>query len=120
MALSIYVNDIIWLRRFLSEAVHHRPYSENYSIVPTEIEIDSTAASPMAMQSGPNNITKHIAIIYHHVRDQIKMNTIQLFRVETNRQIGDCLTKPSSAESLHRLISTFQLQPSFFNFNINS
>lgn len=107
VALSACVNDVTWLRRLVFELVCLKACTKESFILPTAIEIDSSAAMSIASNKESSKLTKHISIRFHHVRDHLSFGTISLQKVKTDCQVADCLTKPATTQSLHRIVSTF-------------
>jgi hypothetical protein len=50
----------------------------------------------LANSEGTKMQTKHIALKWHHFKDQIKQGVIKNFKVDTNFNLADILTKPLS------------------------
>jgi hypothetical protein len=69
------------------------------------IGIDSMASRRLILDPVSSARTKHIDIIYHHVRERERSGEIQFFSVSTSENIADIFTKPLLRELFkkHRL-----------------
>ena len=61
--------------------------------LPIPLEVDNKGAGYMAENDINNKRTKHIDIRYHFIREFIKNGTIELFYIESAKNIADVFTK---------------------------
>ena len=96
MALSTACQEAIWLRSLLSELGFHMPYS-------TTIWCDNKGAIQLCLNPVHHRRTKHIAIRYHFIREQVASHSIIVDYMPTNEMLADILTKPLTSNTFHRL-----------------
>ena len=117
IALSMATRDLLPLRRLLQEI--HRygivtlPLSNPFNTTKlptldaTQIFEDNASCIVLANSEATRQQTKHIALKYHHFRDQIRQGSVKVVKVDTNFNWADILTKPLTRcrhESLRKLI----------------
>ena len=81
-------------------------YLEIGAITPTvrcELFEDNKGAETFANAPKMNASTKHIAIKYHHFREAVKKQILQIKQVGTKEQLADILTKPVDRTTLQHL-----------------
>jgi hypothetical protein len=86
---------------------HHYNTTRTPSLSVTMVYEDNAACIVLAHSEGTKMRTKHIALKWHHFRDQTKTGQIKLIKVDTNFNWADILTKPltrSKHEALHKMI----------------
>ena len=97
------------MRKLFFEMVHQRPWTDETNYEPNIVEIDSRAAMSMASCADSTTRTKHVDLKYHHVRELVGSNIIDMRKVDTRDQVADCLTKPGTTSSIGRLVAACSL-----------
>ncbi|XP_073153875.1 secreted RxLR effector protein 161-like [Henckelia pumila] len=85
--------EAIWLRRILKNL-------EQESKSPTKIFCDNMSAIAMTKNPVFHDISKHIELRHHFIRNLVNDGEIQLTFVSTEEQIADPFTKAVSSEKL--------------------
>ena len=96
MAVSMTALEVIWLRNVLSDL--GLPQQG-----PSVIYCDNRSCIHMANNDSTGPRTKHIAIKYHFIKDQIAAGNIVLQYVPSIDNIADFLTKPLVGERFVRM-----------------
>nr|CCA24634.1 putative polyprotein [Albugo laibachii Nc14] len=78
MALSLCVQEILWLNNLLTEMKVQVRY-------PVKIYEDNQSAIALANNDGYQSRAKHIDIRHHFVRQHVKLNNITLEYIESRR-----------------------------------
>ncbi len=117
IALSMATRELLPLRRILHEITHHSmihttlPDQYNTTKTPTlsatMIYEDNAACIVLAQSDSTRMRTKHIAIKWHHFKDQNCHGLIKVVKIESNFNWADILTKPLGSQkfqSLRKLI----------------
>ena len=96
IALTSAAQEAIWLRQLLSE-LEQEPEKK--------VVIYEDNQSTICLSKNPqfHGRSKHIAIKYHFIRDQVKEGTIDLKYCRTEEMLADALTKGLSEEKFHLL-----------------
>ena len=55
---------------------------------------DNSGALEIAKTPKMRPRTKHLNLVYHHLREHVRMRIIQLFPISTDFQLADTFTKP--------------------------
>ena len=61
---------------------------------PAEMQLDNSGAIFISKNSVNSNLTKHIEIRHHFIRDHIDNGTLRISHIDTADNISDFLTKP--------------------------
>ena len=91
IALSIAVQETIWLRQLVSEL-------ESTPQTPTVIFEHNQAAIAMTKYSQFHGQAKHIDIKHHFIREQVTKGSVRLEYCPTSEMTADILTKGRSRE----------------------
>ena len=67
--------------------------------------IDNQAAYVMATNPTYSRKTRHIELRWHYVQDQVAKRNMELWKVKTDLNPSDIMTKPLASEGLERLTS---------------
>ena len=86
MAAASATKEAIWLRSLLN-GIGYAPSG------PTVIRVDNEGAIKLAENPRHHELTKHIAVRYHLIRQHIAEGTITLTHIPTALQAADCFTK---------------------------
>ncbi|KAJ9544170.1 hypothetical protein OSB04_023877 [Centaurea solstitialis] len=78
-------SQVLWMKTQLAD------YGHTMHRIP--IYCDSSSAIQIAANPVQHSRTKHIDIRYHFIKDHVKKGNIELFFVESERQIADLFTK---------------------------
>ncbi|GMF55152.1 unnamed protein product [Phytophthora fragariaefolia] len=78
---------------------------EVFSMMKTEnrLGIDNQAAFVMATNPTYNRRTRHIELRWHYVRDQVVKKTVELWKVKTDVNPSDLMTKPLASDRFELL-----------------
>lgn len=87
VAASQALQDLLWIRKLLSEINHA-------DIVPTPMMIDNNSVICIASHTGKTRKRKHIDIKSHHLHHHLNQKSITMHHVPTSENIADLLTKP--------------------------
>lgn len=84
--------EALWIRKLL------RTLGLNH--LPVVIQCDNEAA--LCLLHNPMNTkhSKHIDVIHHFVRERVLLGELDFVRVDTSKNVSDCLTKFVPAEKL--------------------
>ena len=109
--------DLLPLRCLLQELHHHSltkfpddvflNTTRTHTISATTVYEDNEACIVLANSDAAKPRTKHIAIKWHHFKDQIQNGFIKVGKVDTNYNWADLLTKPLTrykSDSLHKMV----------------
>jgi hypothetical protein len=90
----------MWIKIFLNKVLNVR-FKE-----PTTIFEDNQGAIDLANnQTNHNNFkTKHMALKFHFIRNEINLKKIKLKYVKTTMNLADFLTKPVGKTSISRAL----------------
>ena len=104
IALSMATRELLPLRHLLQEIHKHGlvdlPLSENYNVTRTntfeasQIFEDNASCIILAHSEATKAQTKHIALKWHHFKDQIRNGFNKIVKVDTNFNWADIFTKP--------------------------
>ena len=96
IALASAAQEAIWLQQLTNDL-------KNESSDTTTIYEDNQSAICMSKHPKFHGRSKHIAIKYHFIREQVSNNTIELKYCRTNDMVADMLTKGLSAQQFAKL-----------------
>ena len=99
--LEIKLNQV-----FIVENVRH----ENSSSI--QLLRDNQAVNLLIKNAHIHERSKHIDVVYHHIRDLHKRNLIQLNYISSENMIADDLTKSLSRDKFKRFVTQLKLQES--------
>jgi hypothetical protein len=104
MALFAVVQEVIWLKRLLSEI------SSEY--VQENIIVYQDNKSTILLASNPtqHSRTKHINTKYHFVRDQVSSGEVKIQYLSTEEMIADIFTKAVSKFKLRKHIKSIGIK----------
>ena len=97
VALSSAEAEYMAVTAAVQEALHLRQLFDGLGYGqdgPTVILEDNQGCMALAVNTGTNPRTKHIAIRYHFIRDHITNGQVKLVYVPTEHQLADIFTKP--------------------------
>ena len=95
VAASDASREVIWLKRLFSELT-------GTSLKP-RLYIDNEAAIKLAHNPEYPRRTKHIRIRHFFVRECVNDNELEVYKIGTNEQLADILTKPVEKQRLKTL-----------------
>ena len=107
----------MWIQLLLSELNVLRrnptpilaPQSHQQLTKPTVIRADNQGAIALAKNPEYHARTKHIAICYHFIRQEVDKDIVRFDYIETSTQAADGFTKPLSKIAFARFISQLNL-----------
>jgi hypothetical protein len=113
IALSMASRELLPLRRILLEiqqhSLVHSPLNDDYnttrtsSLTASQIFEDNEACIVLATSESTRVCTKHIALKWHHFKDQIRSGQIKRVKVDSNHNWADIFTKPLSRQKFEGL-----------------
>ncbi len=117
IALSMATRELLPLRRLLQE-IHYSslinlPSNNIFNVTKTpiltatQIFKDNEACIVLAHNKSSKVCTKHIALKWHHFKDQIRQGFIKVIKINTNFNWADIMTKPlghQKHEALRKMI----------------
>ena len=89
IAASEVANEGVWMKVFISD-LGVIPSA----LGPMKIFCDNTGAIALAKESKFHKRTKHIKRRFNSIRDQVKEGDIEIFKMHTDLNVADPLTKP--------------------------
>lgn len=89
IAVCVASQEAVWLRKLLARLF-------GQSLEPTVIHCDNQSCVKLSVNPVFHDITKHVEITYHYIRDMVLRKAIQLRYISTDEQTTDILTKPLS------------------------
>jgi hypothetical protein len=87
--------QLLWMRQTL------RDYG--YKLTKVPLLCDNESAIRMADNPVEHSCTKHIAILYHFLRDHQQRGDIEIAYINTKDQLADIFTKPLDEKSFTKL-----------------
>ena len=95
ISLSQSLRDAIPIMRLLQE-LKDRGFNSEYTKPKVFCKAfeDNTGALAIAMVPKMRPRTKHINLVYHHFRDEVRKGNIEVVSVDTENQVADMFTKP--------------------------
>ena len=101
------IQELIWLRNFLTELLMKKQKSMNFSSYPFAVKFqlfgDNQSALRILQTDMSNSLTKHIAVNYSFTRDFLGLPGVNLGWIRSEDQLADILTKPLGRELFKRL-----------------
>jgi hypothetical protein len=95
IALSTALRDVIYVTQLLDELKSYKILdTEHPTSIKCKVFEDNIGALELAKTPKLRPRTKHIAIKYHHFRDFVKRNNVDIQHVSTVEQVADIFTKP--------------------------
>ncbi len=102
-ALSIATQEVMYYRQLLNELKWPQ-------VGPTQLLGDNQGALDLTVSTKHHPRVKHIDIRFHFIREQVKMNTIDLGYIATADQIADIFTKPLARIPFEKLKAALHVQ----------
>ena len=100
MALCAATQEVIWLRRILTD--FNNEFNQSIIIYEDNQSCIDYTNNPVQFKR-----TKHIDQRYHFVKDQALLRTIDVQKIATKENLADILTKPLEVTQYHYLLSQF-------------
>nr|GEW97768.1 integrase, catalytic region, zinc finger, CCHC-type, peptidase aspartic, catalytic [Tanacetum cinerariifolium] len=96
VSLSACCTQVLWMRTQLTD------YGFNFNKIP--IYYDSKSAIAISFNPVQHSRTKHIAVLYHFIKEHMQKGTIELYFVNTDYQLADLFTKALPADRVSYLV----------------
>ncbi|GKC53621.1 hypothetical protein Tco_1076366 [Tanacetum coccineum] len=96
ISLSGCCAQILWKRSQLTD------YEFDYNKIP--LYYDSQSAIALSCNTVQHSRTKHIAVRYHFIKEQVENEIVELYFVKTAYQLTDIFTKALSRERFKFLV----------------
>nr|GEW05701.1 hypothetical protein [Tanacetum cinerariifolium] len=93
---------IIWMHSQLTD------YGFDYHKIP--LYSDSQSAIALSCNTMQHSRTKHIAVRYHFIKEQVENEVVELYFVKTDYQLADIFTKALVRERFKFLIKRLGMQ----------
>nr|GFA09306.1 retrovirus-related Pol polyprotein from transposon TNT 1-94 [Tanacetum cinerariifolium] len=97
VSLSACCAQVLWMRTQLTD------YGFHFNKIP--IYCDSKSAIAISCNPVQHSRTKHIAVRYHFIKEQVEKGTIELYFVKTDYQLADIFTKALPADRFYYLVN---------------
>ena len=99
------------MRQLLAEiskfTIHHLELKESqtqvYNMKTSEVHEDNAGCIVLATKDQYRPRTKHLAIKWHHFRDQVRLGHIKVTKIESALNWADIFTKPTDKQTFLRL-----------------
>ncbi|GKC77576.1 hypothetical protein Tco_1128350, partial [Tanacetum coccineum] len=102
ISLSGCCAQILWTRSQLTD------YGFDYNKIP--LYSDSKSAIALSCNTVQHSRTKHIAVRYHFIKEQVENEVVELYFVKTDYQLADIFTKALARERFQFLINRLGMQ----------
>lgn len=96
VALNLTARETVWLRRLLAELLF--PQKQ------TAVYVDNQSAIALTKHKMVKPRTKHIALRYHWIKEQVAGGVLRVQYINTNDNVADFLTKVLSQEKMTHLL----------------
>nr|GEZ62465.1 copia protein [Tanacetum cinerariifolium] len=96
VSLSACCAQVLWMRTQLTD------YGFHFNKIP--IYCDSKSAIAISCNPVQHSRTKHIAVLYHFIKEHVEKGTIRLYFVKTDYQLVDIFTKALLADRFNYLV----------------
>ncbi|GKA50131.1 hypothetical protein Tco_0743204 [Tanacetum coccineum] len=83
-------------------------YGFDYNNIP--LYCDSQSAIALSCNTVQHSRTKHIAVKYHFIKEQVKKEIVELYFVKTAYQLADIFTKALAQECFEFLVKRLGMQ----------
>jgi hypothetical protein len=103
VAAATAAKEAIWLQRLM----------EHFNLAtppPVKLLVDNRAAIYIATGQESSNETKHIAVRFHFIRDQVVTGNIKIEYVSTDDNIADLFTKPLEPARFKQLVAMMNIK----------
>ena len=97
IALSEVIKELLWTSMTLKELKVKRHGA-------MRVYIDNQAAKKLAENAVNHERSKHIDIRYHFIRQVVASGKVQLYYVDTKKNVSDLLTKATSRKVFSTLV----------------
>jgi hypothetical protein len=104
VAYSIATKEAIWLHRVLLDLKYDYPDVHRVLIYGDNKPLMSLTSNP-----AHHSRTKHIAVPYHYIREQVELGNIKADYLPTSMMPADGLTKPLTAIAFDRFVQMLGL-----------
>ncbi|GJZ90886.1 hypothetical protein Tco_0662813 [Tanacetum coccineum] len=102
ISLSDCCSHILWMRSQLTD------YGFDYNKIP--LLCDSQSAIALSCNTMQHSKTKHIAVRYHFIKEQVENEIVKLYFVKTAYQLADIFTKALARERFEFLVKRLGIQ----------
>jgi hypothetical protein len=137
IALSSVVAETLWLRNILIELDKlqgtnvevatvkgveglDQPKAKDSYSQGVQVYGDNTASIQLAKNPKFHNRTKHFDIDYHWLREQVKLDKVQIQYLPTSEMLADALTKPLGKTQFEKFIQSIGLINSSIRGSVES
>nr|GEZ24459.1 retrovirus-related Pol polyprotein from transposon TNT 1-94 [Tanacetum cinerariifolium] len=96
VSLSACCAQVLWMRTQLTD------YGFHFNKIP--IYCDSKLAIAISCNPVQHSRTKHIAVRYHFIKEQVEKGTIELYFVKTDYQLADIFTRALPTDRFNYLV----------------
>jgi hypothetical protein len=106
VAVSTSAKEAIWLRKVLTDLHYYQPEVQRVLIYG-----DNLPAKKLTESTLHHSRTKHIAVPYHYVKEQVELGNVELNYIPTTRMPADGLTKPLTGLEFDNYVKLLGLNP---------
>ena len=110
MKLSKYLESEINAMTIAKNVKHESEFSNRKSEAPVQLKDDNQAANSLVHNHHIHERSKHIDVAYHHVRNLVKKNFIQLNYIFSSEMIANDMTKLLSKERFSAFVKQLRMQ----------
>jgi hypothetical protein len=97
------VQQALWLRSWLEEV------GMGLGSRPMDVLCDSLGAVGLSETTKGHNLSKHIDIKLHFLRDEVASGTVAIHHIPGTQNLADIMTKSLPRENLLRIVSALRL-----------
>nr|GEW40816.1 retrovirus-related Pol polyprotein from transposon TNT 1-94 [Tanacetum cinerariifolium] len=102
VSLSFCCAQVLWMRTQLTD------YGFHFDKIP--MYCDSNAAIVISCNLIQHSRTKHIAVKYHFIKEQVKNGIVKLYFIGTDYQLADMITKAMSKDRFEYLVKRLDMR----------
>ncbi|GJT47743.1 retrovirus-related pol polyprotein from transposon TNT 1-94 [Tanacetum coccineum] len=102
------VNLTLFTQKEGSDLILLTDYGFNFNNIP--LYSDSKSAIALSCNTVQHSRTKHIAVWYHFIKEQVENEVVELYFVKTDYQLADIFTKALARECFKFLINRLGMQ----------
>ena len=110
MRLSKYLESEINAMTIAENVKHENEFSNRKNETLVQLKSDNQAANSLVHNHHIHERSKHIDVAYHHVRDLVKRNLIQLSYIFSFEMIADDMTKLLSKKKFNTFVRQLEMQ----------
>ena len=110
MRLSKYLESEINVMTIAKNVKHENEFSSRKSEIFVQLKSDNQTANSFVHNHHIHERSKHIDVAYHHVKNLVKKNLIQLSYISNFEMIADGMTKLLSKKKFNTFVKQLKMQ----------